>query len=170
MPTSESSGNRNLLSLLPLGFASLANLTSQLVQFALEPAELQRDDQHVDEHDEEDDAVRRCDVLFGSRHGKRHASSSRSSRRRESIRFPASSTWKSVAARVSIAAKETQKVRNIEPAICGPCSVKTTGWMSWFASRIARKLIGISTTPKSAYTAQMFARAGPGSIEYRSMK
>src|SRR6478672_3379464 len=159
MPTSESSGNRNLLALLRLGVASLTKPAGQLIQLALEPAELQRDDQHVDEHDKEDDAVRRRDVLLGCRHGKRHASSSRSSRRRESIRFPASSTWKRVAASVSIAARETQKVRNIEPAICGPCSVKTTGWMSWFASRIARKLIGISTTPKSAYTAQIFARA-----------
>jgi hypothetical protein len=34
-----------------------------------------------------------------------------------------------------------------------------------FASRIATKLIGIKTTPNSAYTADMFARAGPGSIE-----
>src|ERR1700675_702942 len=117
MPRSESSGNRKLLALLGLGFTSLANLTSQLVQLALEPAELQRDDQHVDEHDEEDDAVRRRHVLLSCRHGERHASSSRNSRRRESIRFPASSTWKRVAASVSIAAKETQKVRNMEPAI-----------------------------------------------------
>jgi len=51
---------------------------------------------------------------------------------------------------VSIAARETQKVRNIDPAICGPCRVKTAGWISWFASLIARKLIGIRTTPKSA--------------------
>src|SRR5215212_466917 len=42
---------------------------------------------------------------------------SRSSRSRESMRFPASSTWNSVAASARIAASETQKVRNIEPDI-----------------------------------------------------
>src|SRR5436190_12140934 len=165
MPTSDNSANGHLLALLPLGLTPVANLSGQLVQLALEPPKLEGDDQHVDEHDEEDDSIGSCNVLLGGGHTEDHASSSRNSRRRESIRFPASSTWKSVAASVSIAASETQKVRNIDPAICGPCSVKTTGWISWFANLIARKLIGIRTTPKSAYTAQMLARAGPGSIE-----
>ena len=47
-------------------------------------------------------------------------------------------------------ARQTQKVRNCESAICGPVRVKTTGWMKLFESRIARNEIGISTTPKSA--------------------
>ena len=51
-------------------------------------------------------------------------------------------------------------MKNIAPDICGPSRVNTTGWMKFSASRIARKLIGISTTPKSAYTAEMRARAG----------
>src|SRR6266516_4689949 len=106
MPTSDSSANGHLLALL-------ANLSGQLVELALEPPELEGDDQHVDEHDEEDNSIGGCNVLLGSGHTEDHASSSRSSRRRESIRYPASSTWKSVAARVSIAASETQKVRNI---------------------------------------------------------
>src|SRR6266550_5171900 len=165
MPTSESSANGHLLAPLRLGLAPLADPAGQLVKLPLEPPELERDDQHVDEHDEKDDPIRSGNVLLRRGHGEHHASSSRSSRRRESSRFPASSTWKSVAASVSIAASETQKVRNIEPDICGPCSVKTTGWISWFANRIARKLIGIRTTPKRAYTAHMFARAGPGSTE-----
>src|SRR5213082_2373508 len=147
MPTSESSANGHLLAPLRLGLAPLANPAGQLVKLALEPPKLERDDQHVDEHD---DPIRSRNVLLRRGHGEHHASSSRSSRRRESSRFPASSTWKRVAASVSIAASETQKVRNIEPVICGPWSVKTTGWMSWFANRIARKLIGIRTTPKSA--------------------
>ena len=50
----------------------------------------------------------------------------------------------------SIAANETQNVKNCEPAICGPCELKTTGWMNCFDSRIARNETGISTTPKSA--------------------
>ena len=48
--------------------------------------------------------------------------------------------------------------------------MKTTGWMKCCASRIAMKLTGTSTTPKSAYTALRFARCGPGSTEKRSMK
>src|SRR5216110_2128713 len=147
MPTSESSANGHLLAAPRLGLAPLANPAGQLVKLALEPPKLERDDQHVDEHDEEDDPIRSRNVLLRHGHGEHHA---RSSRRRESSRFPASSTWKRVAASISIAASETQKVKNIEPDICGPCSVKTTGWMSWFANRIARKLIGIRTTPKSA--------------------
>src|SRR4029078_11581218 len=150
MATRDSTANGYLLALLPLGLAPLANLSGQLVQLALEPPELEGDDQYVDEHDEKDDSIGSCSGILRSRHTEDHASSPRSSRRRESIRFPASSTWKSVAASVSIAASETQKVRNIEPAICGPWSLKTTGWISWFASLIARKLIGIRTTPKSA--------------------
>ena len=117
MPTSDSSANGHLLALLPLGLAPLANLSGQLVQLALEPPELEGDDQHVDEHDEEDNSIGGCNVLLGSRHGERQASSSRSSRSRESIRLPASSTWNSVAASASIAASETQKVKNIEPDI-----------------------------------------------------
>src|SRR3954462_7149844 len=165
MPTSDSSANGNLFALPPLCFAPLPNASGQLVQLTLEPPQLEGDDQHVDEHHQEDDSISSCNALLGCGHTEDQASSSRSSRRRESIRFPASSTWKRVAASVSIAASETQKVRNIDAAICGPCSVKTTGWISWFANLIARKLIGIRTTPKSAYTAQMLARAGPGSIE-----
>src|SRR5215813_9472224 len=165
MPTSESSANGNLLATLRLGFTSLAHLPGELVELTLEPPQLEPDDQHVDEHDEEDHAVRGGDVLLGRGDRERHASSSRSSRSRASIRFPATSIWKNVAASVSIAASETQNVRNIDPAICGPCNVNTTGWISWFASLSARKLIGIKTTPKSAYTAHMFARAGPGSTE-----
>src|SRR5919201_942331 len=52
----------------------------------------------------------------------------------------------------------------IHPPNAAPCRVKTTGWMKRCASRIARKLTGIRTTPKSAYTAQRFARCGPASI------
>src|SRR4029078_1491934 len=134
MATRDSTANGYLLALLPLAPAPLANLSGQLVQLALETPELEGDDQYVDEHDEKDDSIGSCNALLGSRHTGDHASSSRSSRRRESIRFPASSTWKSVAASVSIAASETQKVRNIEPAICGPRSVKTHGWISWVPS------------------------------------
>jgi len=42
--------------------------------------------------------------------------------------------------------------------------------MKSFANRMAMKLTGISATPKSAYTAERFARRGPGSTEKRSMK
>ena len=63
-----------------------------------------------------------------------------------------------------------QKTRNMLPVICGPSRVKTTGWMKFSASRMARKLTGMRATPKSAYTAEMFARLGPGSTEKRSMK
>src|SRR4029453_4454875 len=124
MPTSDSSANGHLLVLLPLGLAPLANLSGQLVQLALEPPELEGDDQHVEGHDGEKNSIGSCNVLFGGGHSEDHASSSRSSRRRESIRFPASSTWKSVARSGSIAASETQKGRNIDPAICGPWTVK----------------------------------------------
>ena len=48
------------------------------------------------------------------------------------------------------AAQETQNAVNIVPVICGPSRVNVVGWMKSSASRIARKLIGISTTPKSA--------------------
>ena len=36
------------------------------------------------------------------------------------------------------------------PVICGPSRVNTVGWMKFSASRIARKLTGTRTTPKSA--------------------
>src|SRR5207248_5012747 len=150
MPTSESSANGHLLAAPRLGLAPLANPAGQLVKLALEPPELERDDQHVDEHDEEDDPIRSGNVLLRRGHGEHHASNSRSSRRRESSRFPASSTWKRVAASVSIAASETQKAKNIEPDICGPCSVKTTGGTGRFANRLGRTPIGSRTTPKSA--------------------
>ena len=39
---------------------------------------------------------------------------------------------------------------NIVPVIWGPSRVKTVGWMKSFASRIAKKLTGISATPKRA--------------------
>ena len=69
-----------------------------------------------------------------------------------------------------IASQLTQKVKNIVPVICGPSRVKVVGWMKSSASRMARKLTGISATPNSAYTADTFARRGPSSIEKRSMK
>src|SRR6266487_2974502 len=100
MPMSESSANRDLFSALQLGFPSLPNPAGQLVELPLEPSQLERDDQHVDEDDQENDPIGSGNVLLGSGHRERHASSSRSSRRRESIRFPASSTWNSVAASV----------------------------------------------------------------------
>ena len=65
---------------------------------------------------------------------------------------------------------ETQNVEELRAVICGPCDVNTTGWMKFCESRIARNETGISTTPKSAYTAHMFARGRPGSTEKRSMK
>ena len=49
-----------------------------------------------------------------------------------------------------IATQATQKVKNIVPVICGPSRVNVVGWMKSSASRIARKLTGISATPKSA--------------------
>src|SRR5256886_15606467 len=133
MPTSDSSANGHLLALLPLGLTPFANLSGQLVELALEPPELEGDDQDVDEHDEEDNSIGGCNVLLGSGQTEDHASSSRSSRRRESIRFPATSTRKSGAARVSIAASEAQKGRNIDPALCGPGSGKTNGRTRWVA-------------------------------------
>ena len=36
------------------------------------------------------------------------------------------------------------------PVICGPCELKTTGWMNFCERRIARNETGISTTPNSA--------------------
>src|SRR2546430_4327234 len=133
MPTSDSSANGHLLALLPLGLTPFANLSGQLVELALEPPELEGDDQDVDEHDEEDNSIGGCNVLLGSGHTEDHASSSPSFRWRESIRFPASSTWKSVAARGSIAPSEPPKVRNIDPAISRPSTLKTTGRISWLA-------------------------------------
>ena len=56
------------------------------------------------------------------------------------------------------------------PVICGPSRVNTVGWMKSLASRIAKKLTGISATPKSAYTAEIRSRRGPSSTEKRSMK
>src|SRR5918912_3709603 len=120
MPTSESSANRHPLPLLRLRLLPLARPSGQLVELPLEPPELEPDDQHVEEDDEKDGAVGGRDVLLRCRDREDHASSSLSSRSRASTRLPASSTWKSVAASVSIAASATQKVRNIEPAICGP--------------------------------------------------
>ena len=84
------------------------------------------------EHPDEHDQVRGRDVLLAGA----HARSSRSSRRRASSRLPASSTRYIVAASSSSPAHETQKVKNIEPDICGPWRVKTVGWMKSFASRI----------------------------------
>ena len=49
-----------------------------------------------------------------------------------------------------IAAQQTQNVANIEPVICGPWRLNAVGWMKSLASLIARKLTGISATPKSA--------------------
>jgi hypothetical protein len=43
-----------------------------------------------------------------------------------------------------------QNVRNIVPVICGPSRVNTVGWITFSASRIARKLTGTRTTPKRA--------------------
>ena len=46
--------------------------------------------------------------------------------------------------------KTSQKVKNIVPVICGPSRVNVVGWMKSSASRIAKKLTGMSATPKSA--------------------
>jgi hypothetical protein len=57
----------------------------------------------------------------------------------------------SVAAKASMPARQTQNARNISQGIATPSScVNTVGWMKSSASRIARKLTGMSATPKSA--------------------
>src|SRR6516162_7304433 len=75
---------------------------------ALETPELRGDDHDVREHPDEDDEIGGRRVLLG----RRHASSSRSSRSDASRRLPASSIEYSVTNRLSIAARQTQKVRN----------------------------------------------------------
>src|SRR5262249_6215227 len=118
----------------------------ELRDLALEARQLRADDQDVDQHGEEDHEVGRGDVfLLG-----RHESASRSSRRRMSSRVPESSTRQSAPASEISAARATMNVANCEVAICGPLSVNVVGWMNCSESRIARKLIGIRTTPNNA--------------------
>src|SRR5262249_46975305 len=116
---------------------------------ALKTLQLRADDPDPEHDRDEDDEVRGGDVL--PFRGRVHAERiSRSSRICASRRLPASSTWYSVANSTSIAASETQNVKNCEPVICGPCEVNTTGWMNFCDSLIARNETGIRTTPKSA--------------------
>src|SRR5205085_7839008 len=103
----------------------------RLGDVAAQTGQLRGHDQHVREHEEKDDEIGRRDVALAGA----HASSSFSSLRSASRRFPSSSSRQSVAASESIAAHDTQKVANIEPAICGPREVKTVGWMKSLASR-----------------------------------
>src|SRR5262249_57136294 len=81
MPTSESSANGNLFALLTLGLglAPFADAPGQLVQLPLEPTQLERDDQHVDEHDEEGDSIGGGHLPPGGSHPEDHASTSLSS-------------------------------------------------------------------------------------------
>src|SRR5262249_38272916 len=103
----------------------LAEPLHDLGHVPLEALHLHRDDEHPREEHHEDDEVGGRDVLLA----RRHARSSRSSRRWAVRRFPASSRLYSVANRESIAASETQNARNCVCVICGPCDVNTTGWM-----------------------------------------
>ena len=66
------------------------------------------------------------------------------------MRLPTSSTRYMTYASSEIAAQQTTKAVNIVFVICGPSRVKTVGWMKSLASLIAKKLTGISATPKSA--------------------
>src|SRR3954469_21800837 len=143
--------------MLVLGRAALARTPRQVTELAVEPRDLQRDDQQVGQHGHEHDQVRREDVAVAAA----HASASRSSRRCPSSRLPVSSTLYMVAASDSIPARQTQKTTNIDAAMSGPLFFSTTGWIRSWLSRMARKLIGTSTMPKSASTADMFARLRP---------
>src|SRR5437870_9335273 len=96
---------------------SFAEAFQDLAQLALQALQLRRDDQHVGEQCNEYDEIRRRGVLLTGRHV---ANSSRSSRRRRSRRFPASSSWYSVPRSATIASSATQKVKNCAPVICGP--------------------------------------------------
>src|SRR6185503_9695756 len=120
-PTRTNTLRRNFLALLGPLVRAAARELGQLPRLALEPRQLRRDDRDPGQHRHEDDEVCGRDVLLGSA----HASSSRSSRRLESSRLPASSTRYIVPARHSSAAHDTQNARNIEPDICGPSVVKT---------------------------------------------
>src|SRR3954453_12670422 len=132
---------------LPLGLVAVAQRElRELREFALEPLQLQSDDEDVGEQHDEHDEVRSCDVLLLGR----HCNASRSSRRRMSSRFPASSTWYRVAATANMAATATQNVKTCEAAMFGPFSSNATGWMKRSDNRIARMLTGMSATPKSA--------------------
>src|SRR4029453_19095609 len=133
----------------------------QFARLALQARELRCDDRDPQQHDDEEDPVRRGHVLLAGAHD---ASTSRRSRRFASVRFPASSVRYMTYAMSVIAAQERQNAANISPVICGPSRVNTVGWMKSFASRIAKKLTGIRATPKRAYTAEMRSRAGPGSL------
>src|SRR5919204_1043493 len=64
----KSSANRNRLPCLALARLTRARQLGQLRNFTLEPRQLRRDDQHVREHDHEDDEVRSGDVLLRGRH------------------------------------------------------------------------------------------------------
>src|SRR2546423_10030404 len=109
---------------------SLPGQLDELAELSLQPLQLAANDRDPHQHREEHDEIcRRHVVPLGRRaHGARI---SRSSRRLESRRFPASSIWYSAAKSASIAASETQKVKNCAPVICGPCDVKTTGGMNF---------------------------------------
>src|SRR5581483_78513 len=80
-----SSANADLLPLVRA--APLDRELGDLAELALEPDQLERDDEHVGEDEREDDEVRGGGVLLR----RAHASSSRSSRRRASRRLPTSS-------------------------------------------------------------------------------
>ena len=104
------------------------SLLDELADLALEPLQLRGDDQDVGEHADEDDEVGGGGVLLGRRHAQ--ASSSRSSRSWVSSRLPGELdlVQRREQERAS-RASETQNVRNCECVICGPCRVKTSGWM-----------------------------------------
>src|SRR5918999_659581 len=147
--------------------APLPREARQVADLLLEAPDFERDDHEVRQHRREKDEVRGKDVLLCAR----HASRSRSSLSETSIRLPASSTRYSVAASASIPARQTQNARNISHGMATPSScVNTVGCRIVPAIRTARKLTGISATPKSAYTAELRSLRGPGSVEKRSMK
>src|SRR3954453_16847233 len=149
---------------------TLSRPLHELGKLPVQPLQLRRDDPDPREHGDEHDEVGGGHVLpLGG--NAFHVSSSRSSRRCASMRLPASSTLYSVAKSKSIAANETRNDSHCAPVmLLGACESKTTGWMNRCDRRIARNETGISTTPKSAYTALMFIRGGPASTEKRNMK
>src|SRR5690348_4810883 len=81
----------------------------QIRELLLEPRDLERDDQQVEEQRPEQHEVRAGHVLLGVR----HASSSRSSRRLASARLPASSTRYRVPASASIPPRQTRNDTSI---------------------------------------------------------
>ena len=129
----------------------------ELLHLALEPRQLRRDDRHPREHPDEHDQVRGRDVLLAEL-TQLDADVDRSSDGRERARGELARVSAVPAARAAASSRlpqldgtsspraaaapahETQKVKNIEPDICGPCRVKTVGWMKSFASRIESQL------------------------------